>query len=57
MAGLVIEHPLGTFSSVPAPLVLFPAFVSSAGSLGGTLSARYGTALHLGSVSASAWPG
>jgi mgtE-like transporter len=42
---------------VPALLVLQPAFVSSAGALGGILSSRMSTKLHLGLVSPSMAPG
>jgi mgtE-like transporter len=48
MAGLVIEKQLPTFATFPALLVLFPAFVSSAGALGGILTSRVSTQLHLG---------
>lgn len=48
LAGLVIEHRLTAFSEAPALLVAVPAFVSSAGALGGVLSARVATGLHLG---------
>ena len=48
MAGIAIEKRLDTFSTYPALLVLFPAFLSSAGALGGILSARLATKLHLG---------
>jgi mgtE-like transporter len=48
LAGLVIEHRLDLLTDAPALLILVPAFVSSAGALGGVLSARVGTGLHLG---------
>ncbi len=48
MAGIAIEKRLETFATYPALLILFPAFISSAGALGGILSARLSTKLHLG---------
>ncbi|MEA2901955.1 MAG: mgtE-like transporter [Actinomycetota bacterium] len=48
MAGIAIEKRLDTFSTYPALFILFPAFISSAGALGGILSARLSTKLHLG---------
>lgn len=56
LAGLVIEKRLETFSSYPALLVLVPAFVSSAGALGGILSSRLSTRLHLGTIEPAAVP-
>lgn len=53
-AGLVLEQRL--VGSVPALLMLQPAFVSSAGALGGILSSRTSSKLHLGLVAASRWP-
>jgi mgtE-like transporter len=50
LAGLVLEHQLDTFAAYPALLVLVPAFVSSAGALGGLLSSSLSTSLHLGTV-------
>ncbi len=50
LAGLVLERQLDTFASYPALLVLVPAFVSSAGALGGLLSSSLSTSLHLGTV-------
>jgi mgtE-like transporter len=57
MAGLVLEQRLDALSVLPALLVLQPAFVSSAGALGGILSARMATKLHLGVVEPTAIPG
>jgi mgtE-like transporter len=56
LAGLVIEHRLAAFAAVPAVLVLVPAFVSSAGALGGILAARVATGLHLGTRHAGVAP-
>ena len=44
----MIEHRLEGLADAPALLILVPAFVSSAGALGGVLSARVATGLHLG---------
>jgi mgtE-like transporter len=54
LAGLTLEHQLETLERYPALLVLEPAFVSSAGALGGLLSGSLSTSLHLGMV-APAW--
>lgn len=56
MAGIVIEKRLGTFSTFPALLILFPAFISSAGALGGILSSRLSTKLHLGLMAPASFP-
>ncbi|MGB3411129.1 MAG: magnesium transporter [Microthrixaceae bacterium] len=50
LAGIAVEKQLGLFAALPALLVLQPAFVSSAGALGGILSSRVATNLHLGLV-------
>lgn len=57
LAGIALEGRLDTWKALPALLVLQPAFVSSAGSLGGILASRTATALHLGLIPASAAPG
>lgn len=57
LAGLVIQGRLTVFAALPALLVLEPAFVSSAGSLGGILASRVGTNLHLGLVEPTLRPG
>jgi mgtE-like transporter len=56
LAGVAIEHRLITFARFPALLVLAPAFVSSAGALGGILSARLGSKFHLGLAAARMIP-
>lgn len=56
-AGIVLEHRLDTFARYPALLVLLPAFVSSAGALGGILASRLGSLLHLGLADPSWIPG
>ena len=50
MAGLVLQQRLDILAAFPVLLVLQPAFVSSAGALGGILSSRLSSKLHLGIV-------
>jgi mgtE-like transporter len=50
MAGITVEKRLDSFSTYPSLLVLLPAFLSSAGALGGILSSRLASKLHLGLV-------
>jgi mgtE-like transporter len=50
MAGITVEKRLDSFSTFPTLLVLLPAFLSSAGALGGILSSRLASKLHLGLV-------
>ncbi len=50
MAGITVEKRLTSFTHYPALLVLLPAFLSSAGALGGILSSRLASKLHLGLV-------
>ena len=57
LAGVAVEKQLATFALLPALLVLQPSFVSSAGSLGGILSSRISTNLHLGLVKPTLLPG
>jgi mgtE-like transporter len=56
MAGITIEKRLATFAAYPALLILFPAFISSAGALGGILSSRLSTKLHLGLMAPDPFP-
>jgi mgtE-like transporter len=56
LAGVAIERRLDVFSRFPALLVLLPAFISSAGALGGILSSRLATKLHLGLLEPRALP-
>ena len=56
MAGITIEKRLETFSRYPALFILFPAFISSAGALGGILSSRLSTKLHLGLMTPASFP-
>jgi mgtE-like transporter len=57
LAGLVLEKRLDTFAEFPALLVLAPAFVSSAGALGGLLASSLASGLHLGTIDPTARPG
>jgi mgtE-like transporter len=57
LAGIAVEKQLALFAALPALLVLQPAFVSSAGALGGILSSRVATNLHLGLVEPEMRPG
>lgn len=50
LAGMALQKRVELLAAVPALLVLQPAFVSSAGALGGILSSRMSTKLHLGLV-------
>jgi mgtE-like transporter len=57
LAGIAVQKQLAVFAALPALLVLQPAFVSSAGALGGILSSRLSTNLHLGLVEPTVRPG
>ena len=57
LAGVAVERQLEPFTEHPALLVLLPAFLSSCGALGGILSGRLGTKLHLGLIDAVTVPG
>jgi mgtE-like transporter len=57
LGGIVLQKQLALLAALPAVLALQPAFVSSAGALGGILSGRVSTNLHLGSVDPTAVPG
>jgi len=57
VAGISIEKRLDSFVALPALLVFVPGFLETAGALGGILSNRLGTKLHLGLIEFAAWPG
>jgi mgtE-like transporter len=57
LAGIVLESRSELFTGIPALLVLFPPFVAMFGSLGGILSSRLTSKLHLGLLSPRAFPG
>jgi mgtE-like transporter len=56
IAGITIEKRLESFVAFPALLVLVPPFLEDSGSLGGILSARVATKLHLGTIEPSRSP-
>jgi mgtE-like transporter len=51
VAGLVVDSRLERFVAFPALLVLIPPFLEDAGALGGILSSRLASKLHLGALS------
>jgi mgtE-like transporter len=56
MAGVTLEKSFGDLRTFPAFLVLAPAFVSSAGALGGIMSSRLSSKLLLGLVDPESFP-
>lgn len=50
IAGVTVERQLDSFSLFPVLLVMLPAFLAVAGALGGTLSSRLASQLHLGTI-------
>jgi mgtE-like transporter len=50
-AGLAIEHRSERFLTYRSLLILLPSFLSNAGALGGIVSHRLGSKLHLGAIS------
>jgi len=56
LAGTVVEPRIARFATYPALLVIIPPLVSNAGALGGILSSRLSSKLHLGVISARARP-
>jgi mgtE-like transporter len=56
LAGVALERRLGTFSELPALLILVPAHLSSAGALGGILSGRLSSKILLGMAPPTAMP-
>jgi mgtE-like transporter len=56
VAGLTIESRLASFTALPALLVLVPPFLAAAGALGGLLSSRLSSALHLGLMAPTGLP-
>jgi mgtE-like transporter len=57
LAGTAIQARADTFFvRLPALLVLLPAFLEDTGAIGGILSARLSTKLHLGVIEARAYP-
>ena len=56
VAGIVVEKRLAAFLDQPALLVLVPAYFGMAGALGGILSSRLGSKVHLGLIESSLIP-
>src|SRR5262249_34921225 len=56
LAGTVVQPRIEHFTAFPGLLVIIPPLVSNAGALGGTLSSRLSSKLHLGLISARMWP-
>jgi mgtE-like transporter len=56
VAGLTLEGRLDSLAETPALLALVPAFLASAGSLGGILSNRLTSRLHLGTIEPTTFP-
>jgi len=54
---IVVEKRLSAFLDVPALLVLVPAYFGMAGALGGILSSRLGSKVHLGLIESTIVPG
>jgi mgtE-like transporter len=57
LAGTVLESRVESFIAAPWLLVLIPPFVATCGSLGGMLSSRLASKLHLGIVEPRWFPG
>src|SRR5512139_4028969 len=49
-AGFAVASQLGVFKMTPWAIALYPAIVSAKGVIGGLLSGRLSTALHLGTM-------
>lgn len=56
LAGIAIERQFEAFFSLPALLILVPAFLGTSGAMGGILSGRLATKLHLGIVEPKPYP-
>ncbi len=56
IAGITVQKRIESFLLYPALLVLVPPFLEDAGALGGILSSRIATKLHLGTVDLSRSP-
>lgn len=57
LAGITVEKQLDQFVDLPALLVLLPAYLAGAGAIGGILSSRLSSKLHLGTMAATGLPG
>jgi mgtE-like transporter len=56
VAGITVEKRIDDFLEFPVLLVLLPGYLSTAGALGGVLSSRLSTKLHLGLARPAALP-
>ncbi|HKJ55614.1 MAG TPA: magnesium transporter [Nitriliruptoraceae bacterium] len=56
LAGVVMDTRLDSLLGNPALFVMIPPFVAACGSLGGMLSSRMASKLHMGSMLPRAWP-
>ena len=56
IAGITIEKRIESFLTFPALLILVPPFLEDSGALGGILSSRISTKLHLGTMDLSRSP-
>ena len=56
VAGITVEKRIDDFVALPVLLVLLPGYLSTAGALGGVLSSRLSTKLHLGLARPSVVP-
>jgi mgtE-like transporter len=56
IAGITVEKRIESFLAFPALLILVPPFLEDSGALGGILSSRIATKLHLGTVDLSRSP-
>ena len=56
IAGIVVEKRLAAFLDEPALLILVPAYFGMAGALGGILSSRLGSKVHLGLIESTLIP-
>ena len=56
VAGITVEKRIDDFLEFPVLLVLLPGFLATAGALGGVLSSRLSTKLHLGLARPAALP-
>jgi mgtE-like transporter len=50
VAGTVVEHRAERFFAFPALFIMLPSFLENAGALGGIVSSRLASKLHLGSI-------
>lgn len=57
LAGAVLEARIEQWIAFPVLLIIIPSFIANCGSLGGILSSRLGSKLHLGLIEPRAIPG